>query len=187
MAVIFIALGGLIFVVSLIGCCGSSRESRCLLNTYALLLLLLLGAQIGIGVFAFVERGHLVVAMNQTAWQKIPIAQRNVLEDDFACCGWTTYDEQGMCAAANPKYAPFCAPVIRTWLHNHYFIIAIVALVVGAIQLFGLVVSCCLSAAINASHKAQDRERLLNEAREANRMPPPGGYQQQQYNGYGYK
>ena len=195
LAILVMSLGGFIFVISFIGCCGAARESRCLLNTYSIILILLLAAQIGIGVYAFVHRGRVDEDLTQQAWRKIDLAARNKIEDDFKCCGWLEYDEAGFCSSAAPKYARMCAPLIKAWVHHNLFILAMVALGVAAIQIFGLVISCCLSAAINASHKAHDRERLLNEARAANRMPyssapPPAQYgnvQQAGYAGYGYQ
>lgn len=62
------------------------------------------------------------------------------------------------------------------------------AIVVASIQLFGLIVACCLSCAIRNAHREHDREKLLHEAREANRLPPAYPvYTVQQTHGYGYQ
>ena len=203
-AIISIVLGSFVFAVSFIGCCGAARESRCLLNTYAVIIVLLLASQIGIGVYAFVHRGELTTKLTQNFWDnKLTLADQNQIENDFKCCGWTQPDKSGQCSAMspNPPYQEKCASLVLAWLHSSLFILAMVALGVAAIQFFGLIFSCCLSAAINASQKTDrhhDRERLLDDARQANRMPysatpppAPQHHQQQganvQYAAYGYQ
>jgi CD63 antigen len=200
LAIMLIVLGGFIFVVSFIGCCGAARESRCLLNTYAIILILLLGSQIAVGVYAFVHKGEVTAKLTQEFWDtKLTLAEQNQIENDFKCCGWTQPDQSGQCAGSNPN-PPFplshtCAAAVLAWVHSSLFILALVALGVATIQVFGLIFSCCLSAAINASQKAHrhhDRERLLADARQANRMPystapPPHQGANVQYAGYGYQ
>merc|ERR1711916_31789 len=178
-------LGGFVFFVSLIGCCASCKESRCLLNLYAIILLVIIACQVALGVYGFVHHQQLEhLNVTQAQWESIDITVRNDIEEDFDCCGWTTYDSSGLCAPPKVPYTAKCEQVIVPWFKKNFKIFAIVALCIGAVQIFALVVACCLSAAINAAHRQHDREKLLRDAREANRMPPAN---QPTYSGYGYQ
>ena len=50
----FCVFGSLMFLISFMGCCGALKQIKCLLGMYSLILLLLLLAEIGIGIFAAV-------------------------------------------------------------------------------------------------------------------------------------
>merc|ERR1711974_478494 len=51
--------GGVIFVVAFMGCCGAWKESKCLIYTYAFFLAVILIAQIGAGIAAYMLKGDL--------------------------------------------------------------------------------------------------------------------------------
>jgi len=57
--IFIIIVGCVIFVVAFFGCCGAWRESRCLIFTYAVFLLIILVAQIGAGIAAYMLKGDL--------------------------------------------------------------------------------------------------------------------------------
>uniref|UniRef100_A0A1I8MSF8 Tetraspanin n=1 Tax=Musca domestica TaxID=7370 RepID=A0A1I8MSF8_MUSDO len=52
MAYVLIAIGGFMFLMSFLGYCGAIRESRCLLTTYGVFMILLLIAEIVAGGLA---------------------------------------------------------------------------------------------------------------------------------------
>lgn len=193
-AILVMVLGAIIFVVSFLGCCGSCTESRCCLNMYAIILFILIACEVAMGIYAFIHRGTVIEELTQKSWDQMSQLSRNKIEDDFHCCGWGRYDADGFCAMPNPKYQPFCETIVVNWFHKSFFILAMSALGVGIVQIFGLVSSCCLSSSIkHAKKREHDRERLLNEARQANRYPssysqpqaqPQGNVQ---YSGYGYQ
>lgn len=55
-AYMLIAAGAVIFILGFLGCCGAMHESKCLLITYAVLLFLILGLEIGAGIYAAVAK-----------------------------------------------------------------------------------------------------------------------------------
>merc|ERR1711934_1210514 len=57
--IFIIILGAIIFVISFFGCCGASKESKCMMYTYGFFLFLILIAQIGSGIAAFALKGDL--------------------------------------------------------------------------------------------------------------------------------
>ena len=50
------ALGGVIALVSFLGCCGLCKRNACMVNFYGICVLLLLVAEIGVGVFAYIKQ-----------------------------------------------------------------------------------------------------------------------------------
>ncbi|KAL7295614.1 hypothetical protein TKK_0010978 [Trichogramma kaykai] len=54
-ASLLITIGAIIFVIAFFGCCGALRESYCMIIMFALLLILLLIAQVSAGAYAFVK------------------------------------------------------------------------------------------------------------------------------------
>lgn len=192
-AILVMCCGGVIFFISLIGCIGSCRESRCMLNFYSFLLILFIAAEISLAVYSFVHRGQVVNSLTQQAWNALPPATQEQIEADLKCCGWnhTVFGSGGPCGSNPPITSVTCEAVVIQFVHNSFFILAMVSLGVATIQLFGLVISCILAASIASSHREHDREKLLNEAREANRLPPSYPvhtvhYQTVPNQGYGY-
>lgn len=55
----FCVFGGVMLLISFLGCCGALKQVRCLLGLYSTVLLLVLLAEIGIGIFAGVYSGQL--------------------------------------------------------------------------------------------------------------------------------
>merc|ERR1711963_501810 len=90
-------VGGVIFLVAFLGCCGAWRESKCLIYTYAFFLAVILVAQIGAGIAAYMLKGDLdaevVKNMNKgmenyekpdfdgvtTTW--------DIVQNELHCCG----------------------------------------------------------------------------------------------------
>ena len=55
----FCVFGGVMLLISFMGCCGALVQIKCLLGLYSTILLMLLLAEIGIGIFAGVYSGKL--------------------------------------------------------------------------------------------------------------------------------
>ena len=55
----FCVFGGVMFLISFMGCCGALKQVKCLLGMYSLILLLVLLAEIAVGVFAAVYSAKL--------------------------------------------------------------------------------------------------------------------------------
>jgi len=101
---IFIMIvGGVIFLVAFFGCCGAWQESACMIYTYAVLLAVILIAQIGAGITAFVLKGDLKGVIqkkmvdgmknyNQTGHEGVTNAW-DILQHDLQCCGSSNYTE----------------------------------------------------------------------------------------------
>jgi len=108
--IFIIILGGAILVISCLGFCGAKQESKCLIYTYAIVLFILVIAQVGAAIAAFVLKGKVeeVVTKNMaegmqnygkddfggvtTTW--------DLLQHEYKCCGvtnstnWTEKNDQ---------------------------------------------------------------------------------------------
>jgi CD63 antigen len=63
--IFIIIVGGVIFVVAFFGCCGAWKENKCMIYTYAVFLVLILIAQIGAGIAAYMLKGDLDTEVNK--------------------------------------------------------------------------------------------------------------------------
>merc|ERR1712168_415959 len=97
LATFLIVLGALIFFFAMFGCCGAWFENTCMLNTFALLLLLVLLVQFAAGIAAFVKRNaiseNIETALLGTMDKYSPGGTDNAtklwdeVQENFKCCG----------------------------------------------------------------------------------------------------
>jgi len=104
--IFIIIVGGVIFVVAFFGCCGAWKESRCLIYTYALFLAVILVAQIGAGIAAYMLKGDLNTEVQKKMSSGMEHYQQegfsgvtdtwDIVQKNLHCCGvkepadWTT-------------------------------------------------------------------------------------------------
>jgi CD63 antigen len=93
--IFIIILGAIIFLIAFFGCCGASKESKCMMYTYGFFLFLVLIAQIGAGIAAFALKGDLHDAIqtnmknglqfyrNETEFRDV----WDAVQKGFDCCG----------------------------------------------------------------------------------------------------
>jgi len=109
--VFVIILGAIIFVVAFFGCCGAIKENKCMMYTYGLLLFIILIAQIGAGIAAFVLKGDLNTAIKTNMQEGMNNygkpdhngvdATWDTVQRELKCCGvnqwqdWKVIDTSG--------------------------------------------------------------------------------------------
>jgi CD63 antigen len=110
-------VGGMISVVAILGCCGPCLGNRCFIFTYAAILAVILVAQIGAGITAYVLREDLndevsnVMKNSMTNYEKNETIQNSMTNDENNRYGdyggvTTTWDiiqkELGCCGVDGP-------------------------------------------------------------------------------------
>ncbi|XP_029008534.1 tetraspanin-3 [Betta splendens] len=65
-AVVIIAVGGLLFIIGLIGCCATVRESYCGLTTFVVILLLVFMTEVAVVVLGYVYRAKVEDEVNRS-------------------------------------------------------------------------------------------------------------------------
>lgn len=93
-----IGLGGVVFVVSFIGCCGACKENKCMLGTYFCFLLLVFLAFAAVGILAVTSQATLLTNVekhlkrrlthyyNQTGSEPFTVAI-DFVQVEYECCG----------------------------------------------------------------------------------------------------
>ncbi|EEB14734.1 tetraspanin-8, putative [Pediculus humanus corporis] len=93
--IFIIVVGVVIFFIASLGCCGAVRESRCMLITFAVLLLAIFIVQLGVGIYALTHKEQFTTAVNkglETEFGRLkynPNIRRlfEVMETEWECCG----------------------------------------------------------------------------------------------------
>lgn len=101
--ILFIILGGVIFIIALFGCCGACQENKCLLNTYCIVLLFIFIAQIAAGIGAFALQGYLKDEISKNMKNSMWLYGANgfegftttwdLVQKEFSCCGVQNYGD----------------------------------------------------------------------------------------------
>jgi len=90
--IIFIVAGAVMLVFGFFGCCGAIKESTCLLGTYFTMLLVILGLEVGIGVWAFINYDSVEEASYDSTYKLFTTSAytpegADSLQQRFKCCG----------------------------------------------------------------------------------------------------
>ncbi|XP_072278269.1 CD82 antigen [Pyxicephalus adspersus] len=105
---ILIAIGGVTMIMGFLGCVGAVNEIRCLLALYFTFLLLILIAQVAVGVFIYFQREELKNEMS-TIIDKVIVSYNpddgendsaestwDYIQHNLECCGWRSYQNWTM-------------------------------------------------------------------------------------------
>ncbi|XP_067141482.1 tetraspanin-9-like [Centruroides vittatus] len=84
---VVLGFGTLIFIGGLIGWIGSYRKGGCLMKFFLLLSVLTIACEIG-GIVALYIMNVKLVKVLGIAWNEVNQDARNVLQKEFACCGF---------------------------------------------------------------------------------------------------
>lgn len=94
---VLMAAGGAIMLVGFCGCCGAANESRLLLSLFAVALFVLLGTEIGAGVYTHFHKDKVIEAVDKGAvelWKGTAAGTNSTavlvdeIEKDLDCCGY---------------------------------------------------------------------------------------------------
>jgi len=183
-----ITLGCLVFLVSFLGCCGAAKESRCMLMTYAIFILIFVLLELALGITAYVKRDS-IPEFADTNWSRLYDTERQAIDDlehAFKCCGWHSQTDRAVppwndtdaqqCITFYPEFASeFCSAKINQAIEDSMLFAGITAICIAVVQLICLLFSCCLFAQLPS--QKQKEEALLDEARRLNREGVSQNYQ----------
>jgi len=98
--ILMMVIGSIIFVIAFLGCCGAMRENNCMMMTYALILGILLIAEITIAVLAHVYKDDfrkelgkgLKKSMMEYGYNDTPLNEGwDSMQQNLKCCGVDSY------------------------------------------------------------------------------------------------
>lgn len=92
---LLIAVGTIIFFIAFFACCGAMRENRCMIITFATLLILVFILELSAGIAGYVLRGQaadLIETKMRTSMEQYNKSEEiktvwDTLQIDFDCCG----------------------------------------------------------------------------------------------------
>lgn len=97
-AIFIVLIGVLIMLFAFFGCAGAWFESTCMLNTFAILLILVLLLQLAAGIAGFVTRNRIGASIKNSMVALIPEYEQgsnntatkiyDSLQKEFKCCGF---------------------------------------------------------------------------------------------------
>nr|AAY53598.1 tetraspanin family protein [Branchiostoma belcheri tsingtauense] len=163
-----IVVGVITMIVGFLGCCGAIKENRCMLGAFFTLLLILLLVEIGVAIYAFVQRGQFFsligTAVDTTStvpYTSLDQAARTLV--DFTqtylkCCGMNDTNNYNptpascSCAASvsttsictGGNYNQPCKTAIISFLAEKSLIVGGIGIGIGLTQLIGMIFACCL-------------------------------------------
>lgn len=102
-AVVIIAVGALLFVIGLIGCCATVRESRCGLATFVIILMLVFVTEVAVVILGYVYRAKVEEEVNISI-KKVyseyngtnadaPSRAIDYVQRQLCCCGIHSYSD----------------------------------------------------------------------------------------------
>ncbi|XP_076803380.1 CD9 antigen-like [Clavelina lepadiformis] len=109
--IVLIVAGSCMLVIGFFGCCGAIKESTCLLGTYFGLLFVVLGLEVGIGVWAFVTYDSLQEAIDTSLNNTLKADNPDFItsfQKNLKCCGATQGCQDW--AGAEGSMGCYCEP-----------------------------------------------------------------------------
>jgi len=104
--IVLLLFGAAVLLLGFLGCCGALRESSCLLNSYAIIVMVLVLGQLGVGIYAAVAwndfenwaTGQMADVLNQ--YNSMKASDQNsisyaidVSQHELQCCGINSYKD----------------------------------------------------------------------------------------------
>ncbi|XP_014293061.1 23 kDa integral membrane protein isoform X1 [Halyomorpha halys] len=174
-SILLICVGAAVFLIAFFGCCGAIREDSCYLNTYGVILSILLLAQIALGVLAFVYKSRFPDTFSKYLDEtfdkaihddKEAIVQMSEIQSTLECCGVTDYNDytsnhkeipasccmnrqqNNSTCPANEAYQKGCKQVATDFIKLILQSLGIISVTVGGVELLGVIFAFCLASSI---------------------------------------
>nr|BAN20687.1 tetraspanin, putative [Riptortus pedestris] len=170
-AIIFIVIGCAITIVAFLGCWGAIQENRCYLHLYASILLVLLLILIAIGAAVIIRKDQTEASLLQflgtvfDKGQSDDVTSKTLIDEiqsSFKCCGmdgpqeyiWNLKPIPASCCYggnscnAIDAYKDGCQQKVLNFLKYDLKLLGIFAIVVGVVELLGVVFAFILSTSI---------------------------------------
>ncbi|CAH1405712.1 unnamed protein product [Nezara viridula] len=174
-SIFLICIGAAVFLIAFFGCCGAIREDHCFLNTYGVILSILLLAQIALGVLALVYKSRFPDTFSKyldetfhkaISDDKDAIQNMSEIQAGLECCGVTDFNDytsnkkdipasccmsrqqNNSTCTSNEAYQQGCKVAGIELIKFSLQILGIIALTVGGVELLGVILAFCLASSI---------------------------------------
>jgi len=191
--VVLVLFGVAVIFISLLGLCGAYRENRILIGFYFVIVVILMIAQFGLVIGAFVEKGKIPTLLDQ-GWIRLKDDDKNLLQKQFDCCGFSNAtDLPGSSCVVESKNsthnktfeflffshiieddnnatnttAKGCETALIDFVDSKMLIVIGSGFALLIVEIFALTFSWCLFMAI--PRREEDRQMFLNEELQSSR------------------
>jgi len=163
---LLIVVGGVIFVTGFLGCCGAIRESKCLLNTFFVVVLVLFIVELAGIILAFVNESK----VEEAAINSMKLYNENdvirdgwdTLQSGFNCCGYNGVGDWGTASLlslsvtvpSSCQALAFAQPGCKAVIKGYFIIIGGIGVGVLFIELLAMIFACCLSRSVGKDRYA---------------------------------
>lgn len=156
LAYALIGIGGLVFLIGFLGCCGALKENKCLLGLYLVFLILIAGAEIAAGVLGFIHKGKIESNIGKTLdakWNMNTTADAEIksaisyVKEQLKCCKPDKLGDQTK-LPENCKHRDGCIDKLKAWVKANAPILIGVACGFGGLEIFGIICAICLCRAV---------------------------------------
>ncbi|ODM95263.1 CD63 antigen [Orchesella cincta] len=174
--IILIVVGGAVFLIAFMGCCGVLRENNCMMMTYAVFLTIILLVQVGIAVAAALYEDEFKEVLQKgmsKSIEKYSTADEvkktwDAMQSNLHCCGSDSYNDWSKTGHVPEscclKQAPGCSDGVlgspdkaETTIYTEGCVnkilsdvkikyVVYTAAVIAGVELLGIVFACCLAA-----------------------------------------
>lgn len=148
--ILIIICGVLIMLVSVVGCCGATSESPCLVITYITLLIIIILMEISIAGLVF--NSKYLEEYSRKTWKSSSDNDRDRYQNKFDCCGFDDYlDNPGpncqvsdIVVETTDVIEDGCYDSIKKEIEGYRIAIGIFSILLMTYQIAMLTFSCCL-------------------------------------------
>lgn len=171
-AIVLIVVGSIIFIIAFLGCCGAAKESHCMLISYAVLLCCIFIVEVVIASLAFVYRKDaedLILKSLDDMYTQYPNDPNireivDSMQTNMQCCGengpldwFGTLPKSCFPSDSLIPYTSGCRSKLVEFMNWSGNVLGGVALGIAAIEIVGIIFSCCLANTI----KNEERRRKV--------------------------
>jgi len=140
-----IVLGVFQLIIVILGFVGTLKRKQGLVIAYLVLMCILIVCEWGVGGGAYALKGDISEKLT-TNWETANAADKENLQSDFACCGWSDYSQgnftgsscQNVTAATQPSI-PLCQQVIVDGFSKYLTQTGAIGITFATLQLVGVV------------------------------------------------
>uniref|UniRef100_A0A1A8S1B3 Tetraspanin n=1 Tax=Nothobranchius rachovii TaxID=451742 RepID=A0A1A8S1B3_9TELE len=149
---ILIGAGSLIMLVGFFGCCGTVRESQCLLGSFFACLLIIFGSEVAAGVFGFLNKDKIIEDV-QNFYKKTYDENNNSTmilsyQKVLNCCG----TKASRCFESGSNTTD-CEPRIEEFFSKKLYIIGYVGIGIAGVMIIVMIFSMVLCCAVRNSRE----------------------------------
>ncbi|KAG9304089.1 hypothetical protein G9A89_005999 [Geosiphon pyriformis] len=175
-----IIVGVLVFLISIVGCCGAVWENRTVLKGYFIILLILVLLQLIVVIISLIDTQNIESILNkgwQTAYDKHPKVIRDI-EDEYSCCGFKDVHDRAI-PKRSPEactespwfgYKTSCYQSLYDSYKRHQTALGIWGIILAVIQVLALVFAFILIRRLPDDEERErdyrsEHQRLVQEGR----------------------